>query len=255
MTDSAFDHEYLDISEAGDVVIGWAPALEQFEGVAERLPAALTEAGYVFDPECTWGFDTTCRLRWDDRVATLLARTPTGADYEWVELHLRPAGLKPRERLPGRCVAPPQRSRASVVDSGGIDQNGDSRRRIDDDPLQTRPTFDLDGDGVADVLVPLARGGPCPWQVPHDVYVMRGDCGHRVGTIVGEVVHDTKVARFDHGLRVVTTEAVWSALERGAAPIRHERTRQYAFDGRKLRKRTDEERTIECHHCGIERCE
>ncbi len=47
----------------------------------------------------------------------------------------------------------------------------------------TRHELDLDGDGVLDAQVPLASGVQCGDDVRYALYVMRGACGHRVGTV------------------------------------------------------------------------
>ncbi len=111
-------------------------------------------------------------------------------------------------------------------------------------------------DGVGEVFVPSASRGACPWDILHDVYVMRGACGHWVGTTVGELHRETALTAFrPHEGFTTDCYASWSRLERGAAPINHERTPRDVFNGTRLRKRSDREQTFPCHHGGIERCE
>lgn len=257
MTDPALDREYLTVSKAGDVHVGWPGSHEAFDDVRRRLFGALVDEGYTPQGSCVLDQGVSCVLHRDDRLATITADTPyAGADYIWIELHVRPVGHRPRSRWPGPCVVPPSRARPTIVDSSGIDPSGHARRSVETDPVQTRVGVDLDGDGVGEVFVPRPNKGRCPWEIPHDVYVMRGSCGHRVGTIVGEIDRDTALAPFVHGLRTVTTTASWSRFERGrSAPVSHRRTRRYVFDGKTLRKRRDRDETMKCHHCGIERCE
>ena len=97
-----------------------------------------------------------------------------------------------------------------------------------------------------EVLVPR-KGSPsaCSEDVEYDVYVMRGACGHRVGSIVGEVF-DMETARFHHGLRELASTRRAGRGKQRVSWIHEERT--YRFDGKRLRESV--EKTEEtCHHC------
>jgi hypothetical protein len=172
-----------------------------------------------------------------------------GASVQWL-----PPGHVPLARLPGPCVTPPERTREFEVHTGGIDQQGEFRQANSRWSLSTRPSIDLDGDGRADVLVPDAKRGDCPWEVPYDVYVMRGRCGHKLGTIVGGIDPVSFTSRFRNGLREVFTSADWASHGDALIPEHHTRERRYVFTGRTLRQVQDITRSGRCHHCGVSSC-
>ncbi|MCA9708404.1 MAG: hypothetical protein KDK70_21320, partial [Myxococcales bacterium] len=244
---------------AGDVRVRWSPRLLDMGEAWPLLLAALEQAGYErIDPAdpCTFDESAACMLRRDDRRVHLDAwPSYPGSEYARVELHLLPAGHQPLSRLPGKCVTPPQRARPLRVHSMGIDQDGEMHQGETRWGLRTDPGPDLDGDGVPEIYVPHPTRGHCPWDVPHDVYVMRGACGHHVGTITGTIDDQTALAPFAHGLREVETTAEWAAHDGdGPVPQHHTRTRRYRFDGARLRKVDDQESVGVCHHCGVAHC-
>lgn len=247
----------VETSEAGDVRVRWSTPSARLEDVTKRLQSGLAKVGYTSPEPCVLHAGDACRLSLGDRLAILAAGVSyPGSESTTVSLHLLPAGHRPLERLPGRCVVPPSRERMVIVSAAGFDQEGEYRHGESRWSVSTSPGPDLDGDGVPEIYVPRASKESCPWSVPHDVYVMRGSCGHRVGTIVGLVDEQTSLAPFVKGLRTIHTTAEWSAHDGDfAVPNHHTRSRRYEFNGSKLRKESDEEQAGKCHHCGVEHCQ
>ena len=272
------------VSVAGDrhlrTVLGMAPVTEiaspwrdglRAQGFVETAPCELDEATAQF----------SCTYRSAERLA-LLAIGPRTLDPKSetisVSLHLLPPGHRPLDTLPGRCVTPPTRERLVLVNSSGVDQSGEHHSSSRDWRVHTHATFDLDGDGVQDMLVPAKKAGGCPWDIPMDVYIMRGECGHRVGTITGNLESATITAPFVAGLRELSTEATWADFDEAPSgaddpplsestgdedlarrrrhfiPSHHTRERVYRFDGTILRLVSDHDRVGQCHHCGTSTC-
>lgn len=256
IADPALEHPEAQASEAGDVRVRWWVLTAELEALGPRLVTALAELGHVASGPCDLRGGGPCRFRSDDRLAVLSTHTSyAGAERAAVTLHLLPAGHRPLARLPGPCVVPPTREGTILVSASGFDQQGEFRQGQLEWALRTHAGPDLDGDGEPERYVPHAAKGRCPWDVPHDVYVMRGDCGHRVGTIVGPVAEETSLARFVGGLRVITTVAEHSAYDGDfPEPNHHTRTRRYELRGGKLREVADEHRAGKCHHCAVEHC-
>ncbi|MCA9653541.1 MAG: hypothetical protein KC501_26730 [Myxococcales bacterium] len=256
VSDADLSYAQVDASEAGDVRVVWAAPSTRIGEVGARLHEGLRRAGYEASKACALEASGRCELRLGDRLVLMSASVPHPASTSVnFTLHLLPDGHQPRERLPGRCVVPPQRTGMVIVSASGIDQEGEYRQTESHWSMDTSPGPDLDGDGQPELYVPRPSKQPCPWDVPHDVYVMRGACGHRVGTIVGLVDGETEIAPFVKGLRTVLTTAEWSAFDGNfGVPNQHTRTRRYEFDGKTLRVRADEEIEGKCHHCGVEHC-
>ncbi len=159
-----------------------------------------------------------------------------------VNLWVLPRGHKPPGRLPGRCVVPPERSWRIALESSSPETLDNALVH----EIGTHRAWDLDGDGEAEVLVPQeASPSACSDEVAYDVYVMRGTCGHRVGSIVG-AAFDVNTARFHHGLRELTTERR-AGRGKQRSSWRYEK-RTYRFNGKRLRASLDVTEET-CHHC------
>ncbi len=279
-------------SEAGDLSLEMTLTMAPVIEVARPWLEGLRAQGFVEARPCTIdeaAATLSCAYRQSrdpdgERLALLDldpgSGGPTSATIE-LSLHLLPPGHRPRQDLPGRCVPPPARERRVKVDSSGIDQSGEHHRSSRDWHLSTYPTFDLDGDGVQDVLVPATKAGACPWDIPMDVYIMRGACGHRVGTVVGRLRGETATAPFVRGLREIRTRAEWADFDMAPSgaddpppaggdsdsdsddakrrrhsfiPSHHTRERLYRFDGKTLRVISDHDSVGTCHHCATSSC-
>ncbi|MDP1705252.1 MAG: hypothetical protein Q8K43_03750 [Sulfurimicrobium sp.] len=93
------------------------------------------------------------------------------------------------------------------------------------------PELDLDGSNSPVVLVPCDAPGLYPDTMRWDVYVMRGECAHPVGTIDG--LNDPfELPGRSHGLKNIGTmrpSQLASGLSHGQVMTR------YVFDGEKYR--------------------
>lgn len=264
----------LPTAPIADLVAPWREAFAA-AGFAELEPCAADEATSTF----------ACTYRSAERLAHLDVRQSGGSsEYLNLKMHLLPAGHAPLTDLPGRCVTPPEHSREVMVHSMGIGQDGETFSGDTRWSVSTHRTIDLDGDGRGEVLVPHKRSRECPWETPHDLYIMRGDCGHRIGTITGFITDSSAIAPFTAGLREFTTESGWAdhqPMPTGAddearrkklaaehaevkektgrayfdvIPSNHTRTRTYRFDGAKLELESDNDSVGRCHHCATSRC-
>ncbi|HEX5503429.1 MAG TPA: hypothetical protein VFW96_12460 [Thermomicrobiales bacterium] len=142
------------------------------------------------------------------------AGPPTGADPP------------PRERgqapppLPGPCVPVPR------VRNEVHSRDGAARWVVE---THTVPDLDLDGHGSPVVLVPAADPDLYPDTLRWTLYIMRGECGHAVGTIDG--LDDPALeAGESHGLRNLSTLRPSGPGPRGALVLT-----PYTFDGRRYR--------------------
>lgn len=274
-------------SDAGDHVLTMNLGKGALDTFIAPWRQALAATGFQEQGSCTVDAEAMtfeCVFRNEQRLALLFIGPERGdpkIDPLSLRLHALPPGHRPTQRLPGPCVVPPTRERLVRVDSSGIDQLGEFRQASQEWLIRTMPHFDLDGDGTSDVLVPAKAPkskrsrDQCPWQIPMDVYLMRGECGHKIGTIVGDLDIQTNTAPFVAGIRQLSTFSEWADYSdvatgtydhrgtrkkkptksrMGGIPVRHQRERRYRFNGTKLRMKTDHDSVAQCHHCGVSHC-
>lgn len=155
-----------------------------------------------------------------------------GLDASWNEA----PGLG--ERLlappPGDCVPIPHPSFRIITHMlGDFEREG----RDLEDRFVTWWWWDFDGDGVVDAVAPETERAYCPHDVRRTIYLARGACGHRVGTIEGTIdwaaLH--QAAPGEHGLPeiVATRQDVSPAPPPGGCgeSIVRTVTRHYRYDG------------------------
>lgn len=87
------------------------------------------------------------------------------------------------QQAPGECTALPQRTWNATVHARAVNNHGQHHSSDITWQLKTSRLYDVEGDGVLDTFVPLHGRGQCPEQGLWPVYVMRGSCGHPVGTV------------------------------------------------------------------------
>jgi hypothetical protein len=135
---------------------------------------------------------------------------------------------------PGECVPVPQRSFRIRIEAN------DSTAPPSPMPywgFVTLWQWDFDGDGTLDAIVPETEGASCPSSVKHTIYLVRGDCGHLVGTVQGDIdyVALRRAAPGEHGLPdvVATVEEInpWPGPGGMGASEVHTTRRTYRFDG------------------------
>jgi hypothetical protein len=177
-----------------------------------------------------------------------------GSTRGGIFLIARPA----QPHLPGECVRIPRRKWTVVVQSSGIDQQGEHRSATTNWELTTSRFVDLDGDGILDAFVPLHGRGQCPEEGMWDVYVMRGACGHRVGTIgPGWLAPDTMSAALDRsGFRPLTmvSEHVRMGTRPPPIPEMLTTTTAYRYGEQGYAKQKADVRSGVCHHCSVSSC-
>jgi hypothetical protein len=85
---------------------------------------------------------------------------------------------------PGKCVAIPNVTHEIRRRSMGIGQDGEPQESDTRLNAATHHAFDIDGDGIPDVLVPAAAtAGECFEQLHWRVFLVRGACGHELGAV------------------------------------------------------------------------
>lgn len=145
--------------------------------------------------------------------------------------------------LPGPCVPVPEVAFqiGTKVGDGTLNQT-----------FTTRHDLDLDGDGALDADVPLAKDARCADDVRHALYVTRGACGHRVGTVGPGTIAVHEVARASPtaaGLKPVRT---WTHRSGAGKWIHGERN--FAFDGGAYREVAAKDREEACETCKPSEC-
>ncbi len=159
--------------------------------------------------------------------------------------------------LPGPCVPVPQRefvvSRV-MRQSSPVDPEYPAESQ-DNVGISTHATLDVDGDGVQDSLVPEPAARDCPHDGHYGLYVLRGECGHRVGGIVGRIDPKQKTVADTGGLPELTTTVEYGQQldPREPARLRTDR-RTYRFEGGAYREVAMSSTSAVCHHCGEVSC-
>ncbi len=242
--------------EAGDVLLRhWVPQ-DRADVAFGNWIDALDGAGAITAEGCKDLPAKACTFQVSDRRGHMWIGEPyPGSESMLITLQLGPPNHTPLRTLPGSCVTPSAPERELTVHAGGIDQEGEYRSASTLWRIAAFDGPDLDGDGVSDRFVPARSTESCPWSIPYDVYIMRGSCGHKVGTIVGHIDEPTYIAPMKKGIREVHTRAEWAEYGRTRPePIHHTVLRTYAFDGHKLVLRDTDKREGVCHHCGVASC-
>jgi len=158
--------------------------------------------------------------------------------------------------LPGKCVAIPDVDYRVNVESRGIDQSGKRGLNTTTFELATTRIFDVDGDGLIDAFVPVAKKHTCPEDVKYRVFVVRGACGHDLGVIgPGEFAFDAGTTAIDaSGFRpfVLTAEKTQSGS--GVTPEMKTTVRTFAAKRGKYAQTEIKTKTGKCHHCSTWSC-
>ncbi len=159
--------------------------------------------------------------------------------------------------LPGPCVPVPRRefvvSRVMRQPSP-VDPEFPAETQ-DNVGISTHATLDVDGDGVQDLLVPEPVARDCPTDGHYGLYVVRGECGHRVGGIVGQIAPKRETDAASAGLPELTTTVEYGQQidPREPARLRTDR-RTYRFDGGAYREVEMISTSVVCHHCSEVSC-
>jgi hypothetical protein len=157
---------------------------------------------------------------------------------------------------PGACVAPPQPVWTATVHAGGVNQDGEYNSRDISWRLTTARLLDVDGDAILDAFVPQHGPRSCPEDGAWDVYVMRGTCGHAMGTIgPGWFGQGAQLVPLDlSGYRPITTESQRSQHGKRHIPEMVTKTTVHKVKRKAYRVRSTKTRTGVCHHCAVWHC-
>jgi len=198
--------------------------------------------------------------RTQDRATVITVEAATGARARIavdqgggaVFLTARPSTTRP----PGKCVAIPNGRHTVHVNSMAINQDGERGEGHTFWDFKTERTHDVDGDGIPDAFVPVAKPHACPEEVSFRVFVVRGGCGHEVGVVgPGSFPWDAPTVALDaSGFRPLTMTAESTSYGKHGIPVMTTTVRRFAVKrGRYVR--VDLKKTAGvCHHCATWHC-
>ncbi len=165
----------------------------------------------------------------------------------------KPTAIKP----PGKCVAIPIARHPVHVHSSAINQDGERGEGETFWDFKTERIHDVDGDGIADAFVPVAKTtSACPEEVAFRVFVVRGDCGHDLGVIgPGSFQFDAGTTALDaSGFRPFTMTAETTRFGKRGIPEMTTTVRRFAVKGGKYAPLDVKKTTGVCHHCATWHC-
>jgi hypothetical protein len=168
-------------------------------------------------------------------------------------LTARPANPTP----PGKCVSIPDVKHPVYVNSAGVNQHGDLGHGKTLWELETARDHDVDGDGIADAFVPVAKTkDACPEEVSYRVFVVRGACGHDLGVIgPGSFEADAGTSAIDaSGFRPFTMSAETTKQGKHHIPELTRTVRRFAVKRGKYAQLDRKATTGKCHHCATWSC-
>ncbi len=188
-------------------------------------------------------------------LALALAIVSASVDTAIAEQRVAPAI---RVAPPGRCVAIPSvtwRVERTATQSSPPDPSFPPSVNSAV-TMATARTVDLDRDGALDVLVPEPSPTDCNNAYTFAIYLTRGACGHRVGTIRG-MLQLERVARAvrPNGLPELVTTIERTLQNDPRVPAqRQTETITYRYDGSAYREHSRAVTQAVCHHCAHVEC-
>ncbi len=258
--------------EYGDIRVEHHVATRDIRGVARVWRKALKEAGYLETQPCREANNLiTCIVERRDAVGVRRGRFeariyPQADDFVAVSMQLYPVAHVALDAPPGACVIPPTTAFGFRMEVEARDEDAEPFRYVTGLEIGPIEPIDLDGDGELDRFVPRKNAGKCPRDLIYDVYLMRGECGHLIGSLSGELRDDSHISKLSHGVRTLYTEERWGTYKRGSKlggeehdrvfqpRLSHHRVRQYRFDGTKLRMSSDKDKVEPCRMCSVASC-
>lgn len=158
--------------------------------------------------------------------------------------------------LASACVALPQPVWNATVHASGIDQEGERHSRDITWRLSTSRLLDVDGDAILDGFVPNHGARQCPEEGTWDVYVMRGTCGHAMGTIgPGWFGLEAQLVPLDRsGYRPLTTASEHTRHGARGIPEMVTTTTVHKVKRKAYRAASTKQRVGVCHHCSVWHC-
>ena len=144
-----------------------------------------------------------------------------------------------------------------VVRSMAINQQGEIARGETSWDLETARIHDVDGDGLPDWFVPVAKNKhACPEDVSYRVFVARGTCGHDLGVIgPGSFQFDAAtMALGSSGFRPFIVEAHATKMGKHMIAESTQTTRRFEVKNGKYKQVDIKSSTGVCHHCATWSC-
>jgi hypothetical protein len=219
------------------------------DGAAIR--ADLVKAGFTIldDRSEPDSFAVTFEAKTGERV-----RVALGPYQGQISVVAKPAATK----LPGPCVPIPNVDAPVYVTSSAINQDGDFVQGTNFWGFKTVRLVDVDGDGLDDAFVPVAKKNACPEEVSWRVYAVRGTCGHDLGVVgPGSLDHAASIATpLDaSGFRPLVLVAESSKHgKKSPVPEHTTTTRSFAVRRGAYAQTNITQRSGICHHCATWTC-
>lgn len=210
----------------------------------------LVKAGFtILDDQSEPGlFTVTFGAKTGERV-----RVAISAYLGTITLVAKPSKTRP----PGPCVAIPSADHPVYVNSSAINQEGEIGHGQTFWHFKTRRLTDVDGDGLDDAFVPIAKRNACPEEVTFRVYAVRGTCGHDLGVVgPGAIDHAAVIAvPLDaSGFRPLVLTAESSRFGRRPIPEHTTTTRRFEVRRGAYVQVDAKQRSGTCHHCATWSC-
>jgi hypothetical protein len=175
-----------------------------------------------------------------------------GPDGGEVAVIANPSTVKP----PGACVAVPEVKHPLYVHSSAIGEDGKLHEVTTFWGFHTVRLADVDGDGILDAFVPIAKPHDCPEDIQWRVFVMRGACGHDVGIVgKGTIVQNMMGAVSASGFRPIVV-ASRSSSDKSKIPEIADTTTTFVFSPKLGRYVQSSVKSSPggCYHCGRWSC-
>jgi hypothetical protein len=180
------------------------------------------------------------------------ATVSIGKDSGQIVVVANPSSVKP----PGACVAVPNVKHPMRVISGAINQDGEYHDGETFWGFKTVRLADVDGDGILDAFVPIAKPYDCPEDVQWRVYAMRGSCGHDLGVVGKGAIQPTAMGPVAaSGFRPIVVTSDRRAAASPDPEMAHTAT-TFTFSTKTGRyEQTDVKSSSGlCHHCARWHC-
>jgi hypothetical protein len=229
------------VNKAADL----AAARKTFDdGIAKAGLRVIDDAGTAGD---TSGFAVTV-----EDAAGRRAIVRMNASHGEILVVPRPTKTK----APGTCAAIPAPMWNATVHAGGVDHEDEYRQSEITWRLTTSRLVDVDGDAILDAFVPDHGARQCPEEGSWDVYVVRGTCGHAVGTVgPGWSGLDAALVPLDRGgYRPLTTSSEHTRHGARGIPEMVRTTSVYRMKRGTYRIASTKRSVGVCHHCAVWHC-
>jgi hypothetical protein len=188
-----------------------------------------------------------------------VVQAPNGARVRVVDSRVviidKPTSMK----MVGKCSAIPSPEFVIEQRGGRVDEQGRYSALSLNQRIETLRVYDIDGDGVVDALVPKPPASvsvACQSQLSWQIWIVRGDCGHVVGTVgPGNIFVDESIAVANGQLRNVITQETQQLGLKGPEAVEQLTTKRTFVSKamRYVRTSLSSSKAV-CYHCAAMTC-